>query len=87
MSNQYPKEVAEIASKLNEAGFEAYLVGGCVRDMLLDREPKDWDIATNAKPNEVQKKTHTQRRRICQQAPHQKHKAWEGEENTEEFFH
>lgn len=55
MSNQYPKEVAEIASKLNEAGFEAYLVGGCVRDMLLDREPKDWDIATNAKPNEVQK--------------------------------
>lgn len=38
-----------------EAGFEAYLVGGCVRDMLLGREPKDWDVTTNAAPEEVQK--------------------------------
>ncbi len=50
-----PKEVIEISQKLEEAGFEAYLVGGCVRDILLEREPKDWDVATNAKPEEIQK--------------------------------
>lgn len=48
-----PKEVGEIAKTLAKAGFEAYLVGGCVRDMLLGREPKDWDVATNAKPDEL----------------------------------
>jgi len=50
-----PKEIIEISQKLEEAGFEAYLVGGCVRDILLNREPKDWDIATNAKPEQIQK--------------------------------
>ncbi len=50
-----PVEVKKIAQTLERKGFEAYLVGGCVRDMLLTREPKDWDIATNAKPTEVQK--------------------------------
>jgi tRNA nucleotidyltransferase (CCA-adding enzyme) len=50
-----PKEVAEVSATLVAAGFEAYLVGGCVRDILLGREPKDWDIATNAKPEQVQK--------------------------------
>ncbi|MCR4275614.1 MAG: HD domain-containing protein [Candidatus Wolfebacteria bacterium] len=49
-----PKEVLEVAQKLEEAGFEAHLVGGCVRDILLNREPKDWDIATNAKPEKIQ---------------------------------
>ncbi len=49
-----PKEVVKVAATLAEGGFEAYLVGGCVRDMLLGREPKDWDIATNAKPDEIQ---------------------------------
>ena len=49
-----PKEVIEIYQKLEEAGFEAYLVGGCVRDILLNREPKDWDIATSAKPEKIQ---------------------------------
>ena len=39
--------------KLCEHGYEAYLVGGCVRDMLLGREPGDWDITTSAKPEEV----------------------------------
>ncbi len=48
-----PKPIAETSERLLAAGFEAYLVGGCVRDLLLDREPKDWDIATNAKPKEV----------------------------------
>ncbi len=50
-----PKEVAEIVKTLAAAGFEAYLVGGCVRDILLDREPKDWDVTTNARPEEIQK--------------------------------
>jgi poly(A) polymerase/tRNA nucleotidyltransferase (CCA-adding enzyme) len=50
-----PTEVSEIAATLMSAGFEAYLVGGCVRDIILDREPNDWDVATNAKPEEVMK--------------------------------
>ncbi len=50
-----PKEVKEIIKALNGAGFEAYAVGGCVRDFILEREPYDWDITTNAKPEEIQK--------------------------------
>mgnify|MGYP001557829353 CR=1 FL=1 len=50
-----PKEVKNIISKLKEAGFEAFIVGGCVRDFLCETEPKDWDITTNAKPEEIQK--------------------------------
>lgn len=49
-----PKEVKDILASLKKAGFEAYIVGGCVRDFLLDKEPKDWDITTNAKPEEIQ---------------------------------
>lgn len=48
-------EVKHVADRLSEAGFEPYLVGGCLRDLLMDRKPKDWDIATNAKPEEIQK--------------------------------
>ena len=48
-----PKEVAVIAKTLENKGFEAYLIGGCVRDLLIDRKPKDWDITTNAKPDEI----------------------------------
>lgn len=55
MKTSIPKEVSEICATLAKAGFEAYLVGGCVRDMLLGRNPKDWDVATNAKPKEIQK--------------------------------
>src|SRR5574340_3521 len=55
LSASIPKEIIDIARKLEKAKFEAYLVGGCVRDILLGREPKDWDIATNAKPEQVQK--------------------------------
>ncbi|MBI5742493.1 MAG: HD domain-containing protein [Candidatus Niyogibacteria bacterium] len=40
---------------LKDAGYEAYLVGGCVRDLLIGRKPKDWDITTNAKPEAIQK--------------------------------
>src|SRR6202142_4308365 len=50
-----PQEVAMLCHTLRNAGFEAYLVGGCVRDLLIGREPKDWDITTNAKPEEIQK--------------------------------
>ena len=39
--------------KLTRAGFKAYLVGGCVRDLLVSRIPKDWDVATSATPNEI----------------------------------
>lgn len=50
-----PKEVKNIIETLNKAGFEAYAVGGCVRDFILGREPNDWDITTVAKPEEIQK--------------------------------
>ncbi len=46
----------KIVRNLQEAGFETYLVGGCVRDLLVGIHPKDFDIATNALPNQVRKK-------------------------------
>lgn len=52
---QIPKEVLEILGKLKNAGFDAYVVGGSVRDLLNGRKPKDWDVATSAKPEEIQK--------------------------------
>ena len=48
-------EANEIVQKLHDAGFKAYFAGGAVRDMLLDVEPIDIDIATNAKPEEISK--------------------------------
>lgn len=45
----------KVCSGLREAGYEALLVGGCVRDLMLEREPKDFDVATNAHPEEVKK--------------------------------
>ncbi|MBE5943578.1 MAG: HDIG domain-containing protein [Lachnospiraceae bacterium] len=42
-----------IIEKLNKAGFEAYIVGGCVRDSILGKQPNDWDITTSATPYEV----------------------------------
>lgn len=50
---QIPKQAQEIIEKLNQHGYEAYVVGGCVRDCLLGRIPGDWDITTSAKPEEV----------------------------------
>ncbi len=55
MKLKIPSEIINIAEKLQEADFQAYLVGGCVRDILMGREPKDWDIATDARPEEIQK--------------------------------
>ena len=48
-----PKEIVVIAENLKRAEFEAYLIGGCVRDILLNRKPKDWDFTTNAKPEDI----------------------------------
>lgn len=48
-----PEDVRHIISVLMQNGYEAYAVGGCVRDSLLGKEPKDWDITTSAKPGEV----------------------------------
>lgn len=48
-----PKEVSHVTDTLEASGFEAYLVGGCVRDLLMGRTPKDWDVTTNAKPDQI----------------------------------
>ncbi|MFZ2205654.1 MAG: HD domain-containing protein [Minisyncoccia bacterium] len=57
-----PKEVSYVTETLEKAGFEAYLVGGCVRDLVMsqvlsetegNRTPKDWDVTTNAKPEQI----------------------------------
>jgi putative nucleotidyltransferase with HDIG domain len=54
MITKIPKEVREILNALANAGFDAYIVGGCVRDLSIDRDPKDWDITTNAHPEKIQ---------------------------------
>ncbi|HIL95604.1 MAG TPA: polynucleotide adenylyltransferase PcnB, partial [Pseudomonadales bacterium] len=43
----------KVVKRLTSQGYEAYLVGGCVRDLLLKRSPKDFDVATSAHPEEV----------------------------------
>ncbi|TAL48842.1 HD domain-containing protein [Patescibacteria group bacterium] len=48
-----PNEVSRITEALKNAGFETYLIGGCVRDLFLGRKPQDWDVTTNAKPDEI----------------------------------
>lgn len=53
MLKHIPKPVTDIVARLQENGFEAYAVGGCVRDLILERTPKDWDITTNALPEEI----------------------------------
>lgn len=50
-----PEKVSNIIQTLENAGYEAYAVGGCVRDSVLGREPQDWDITTSAKPKEVKR--------------------------------
>lgn len=53
MKIQLPSSVLQVISRLNAAGYEAYAVGGCVRDSLMDRIPDDWDIATSAFPEQT----------------------------------
>lgn len=55
MEFQIPEKVQYIIDELVTNGFEAYAVGGCVRDMILGKNPEDWDITTSAKPHEVKK--------------------------------
>ncbi len=50
-----PKEIIAVVALLKHEGFEAYLVGGCVRDVLMVRTPKDWDVTTNATPEDIQR--------------------------------
>lgn len=49
-----PETIARATEVLEKAGFEAWIVGGCVRDLLIGKEPNDWDITTNATPQEIQ---------------------------------
>jgi len=49
-----PREIQNISQKLADVGYKAYLVGGCTRDIFLEQKPNDWDIATDAKPEEIQ---------------------------------
>ncbi len=48
-----PSEVSQVTSTLEKSGFKAYLVGGCVRDLIIGREPKDWDVTTDATPEDI----------------------------------
>ncbi len=52
--SQIPGTVLSICETFDKAGFEAWVVGGCVRDMIIGRTPKDWDITTNATPEQIQ---------------------------------
>ena len=49
-----PKEIVNVIKIINDSGFEAYIVGGCVRDSLMKKTPEDWDLATNATPEKIQ---------------------------------
>lgn len=49
-----PQEIKDTIQNLKKAGFKAYPVGGCVRDILMDKTPKDWDITTDATPEQIQ---------------------------------
>jgi len=55
MKIELPKNVSFIINRLQENGFECFVVGGCVRDSLRDIVVNDWDFTTNATPNEIEK--------------------------------
>ena len=52
---EIPEAVRSVIGALQNTGYEAYAVGGCVRDLLIGRKPKDWDVTTNARPEEIKK--------------------------------
>ena len=54
MDLRIPPDVSDVLARLHDAGHEAYVVGGCVRDAIRGVEPEDWDIATDAKPERIQ---------------------------------
>ena len=53
MKNKLPSYIKSILNALNQSGFEAYVVGGAVRDLLLGIEPGDFDVTTSAHPEDV----------------------------------
>jgi poly(A) polymerase len=55
LPDQIDRDAAAITRRLKESGFEAYIVGGAVRDLLLGKAPKDFDLATNAHPKQIRK--------------------------------
>ncbi len=55
MEKKIPQDVLSYYKKFQQAGFEIYFVGGCVRDLLMEKNVKDWDFTTNAKPEEILK--------------------------------
>lgn len=55
MRIEVPEKAEKIIDALQEQGYDAYVVGGCVRDSLLRRSPADWDITTSATPEEVKR--------------------------------
>jgi len=52
-NSKIPGYVTRVTETLEKAGFEAFLVGGCVRDLIIGRNPKDWDVTTNANPDQT----------------------------------
>ena len=53
MEIRMPENAKKVIETLEVAGYEAYIVGGCVRDSILGREPGDWDITTAARPEHL----------------------------------
>ena len=53
MQIQLPEHVKYILKTFRDAGYEAYAVGGCVRDSIMGRQPNDWDVCTSASPQET----------------------------------
>ena len=53
MKIRMPEYVKRIIRTLEDRGYEAYIVGGCVRDGMLGRQPEDWDVCTSATPEEI----------------------------------
>lgn len=51
--NNIPKDIVFVSQELSKNNFESFLVGGCVRDLFLNKTPKDWDMTTNATPEEI----------------------------------
>src|SRR5258708_38399042 len=55
MTNKIPSQIFVIQKKIIAAGFKIYLVGGCVRDIIQNKTPKDWDLTTDATPEQMLK--------------------------------
>ncbi|MDR0932093.1 MAG: CCA tRNA nucleotidyltransferase [Victivallales bacterium] len=76
---QLPRHVVELISELQNAGFESYIVGGAIRDLLLGRKPKDFDISTSATPEEVRAVFGRRSARIIGKRFRLVHVIWEGD--------